>query len=244
MRLLLGSVLADAAILWRAERDLVVRIAGVFYLLPFLALALLASGLEIPQGTTPEQAFEAFSAYYRANLAWVFALSAALEFGTLALLNLYLQRGFTVRETLQASALRLMPFFLLGYANSAMIQLAATLFIIPGLYVFGRTWMMGTAYVAEPERGLLGAIERGFRLSAGNGWRLALLGMGTILVTGAATLALLIVTQLLVALFGGAEWAQALFLLPVMAAAAAAHTAFTLIRIAAYRRLAGSSNGM
>ena len=243
MRLSPGSALADAAALWRSERDLVVRIAGVFYLLPILALAMLASGLTLPDQATAEQVREAVSGFYRANLVWLLALSVALEFGSLALLNLFLQRGLTIRETLQASALRLLPFVLLGFANGAVMQLGFTLFILPGLYVFGRTWMMGAAYAAEPERRLLGAVERGFRLSAGNGWRLALQGMGVVMITGAAAFALLIVSQMLVALTGGAQWAQALFLLPVGAAASAAYAAFTLVRIAAYRRLAGSSSG-
>lgn len=244
MRLSLGSALGDAAALWRAERDLIVRIAGVFYLLPFLALVLLMSGLDLPEQVKPEQAFEAFAAYYRANLIWVLAFSAAVQFGTLALLNLFLQPGGTVRETLHTSALRLLPFFLLAYANNALIQLAAMLFILPGIYVLGRTWMMGVVYAAEPERGLLGAIERGFRLSAGNGWRLALLCVGTMLIGGAAVFALLIVSQLGVALTGAVEWAQTIFLIPVMVAATAVQIAVTLVRIAAYRRLAGSSNGM
>jgi hypothetical protein len=243
MRLSLGSALADAAALWRSERDLVIPIAGVFYLLPILALAMLASGLALPDQATQEQIREVVSNFYRANLVWLLAISVALEFGTLALLNLFLQRGLTIRETLQASALRLLPFVLLGFANGAVMQLGFTLFIVPGLYVFGRTWLMGAAYAAEPGRGLLGAVERGFRLSAGNGWRIALLGMGVVVITGAAALALLIVSQMLVAVTGGAQWAQAVFLVPVAAVASAAYAAFTLVRIAAYRRLAGSSNG-
>lgn len=243
MRLLLGSALADAAALWRSERDLVIRVAGVFYLLPILALGMLASGIALPEQATQEQVREAVSAFYRANLVWLLAGSIVLEFGTLALLNLFLQRGLTLRETLQGSALRLLPFVLLGFANGAAMQLGFALFVVPGLYVFGRTWMMGAAYAAEPERGLLGAVERGFRLSSGNGWRLALLGFGVVLIAGAATFALLIVSQMLVALAGGAQWAQALFLLPVAAAGSAAYAAFTLVRIAAYRRLAGSSSG-
>ncbi len=243
MRLSLGSALADAATLWRSERDLVIPIAGVFYLLPILALAMLASGLVLPDQATQEQIRDVVSNFYRANLVWLLAISVALEFGTLALLNLFLQRGLTIRETLQASALRLLPFVLLGFANGALMQLGFTLFIVPGLYVFGRTWMMGAAYAAEPERGLFGAVERGFRLSASNGWRLALLGMGLVVIAGAAALVLLILSQMLVALTGGAQWAQALFLIPVAAAASAAYAAFTLVRIAAYRRLAGSSNG-
>lgn len=243
MRLSLGSALADAAALWHAERDLVVRIAGVFYLLPILALALLASGLALPEQATQEQIREAVRNFYSANFAWLLLISVALEFGTLILLRLFLQRGETVRDLLQATAVRLLPFVLLGFANGAMMQLGFALFVIPGLYVFGRTWMMGAAYAAEPERGLLSAIERGFRLSAGNGWRLALLGFGVAVIAGAGALVLLILSQTAISLSGGAEWAQALFTLPVAAAAAAAYAAFTLVRIAAYRRLAGSSNG-
>lgn len=244
MRLVLGSVLADAAALWRAERDLIVRIAGVFYLLPILALAMLAGGLVLPEQASQEQVREAVSAFYRANFAWLLLISVALEFGTLALLKLFLQRGETVHALLRAAAVRLLPFVLLGFANGAVMQLGFTLFVIPGLYVFGRTWMMGAAYAAEPERGLLAAVETGFRLSAGNGWRIALLGFGVAVIAGAGALLLLILSQTGIALTGRADWAQALFTLPVAVAAAAAYAAFTLVRVAVYRRLAGASNGM
>lgn len=244
MRLSLGSALADAAVLWRAERDIVVRIAGVFYLLPILALGMLASGLVLPDQATPEQVREAVGAFYRANMIWLLLISVALEFGTLALLKLYLQGGGTVQDVLRAAAVRLLPFVLLGLANGAVMQLGFTLFIIPGLYIFGRTWLMGVAYAGEPERGLLNAIERGFRLSTGNGWRIALLGFGVAVIAGAGALVLLILAQTGAALAGGAQWAQAVSLVPVAIVAAAAYTAFTLVRIATYRRLAGSSSGM
>lgn len=244
MRLSLGSTLADAAALWRSERDLVVRIAGVFYLLPILALAMLASGMTLPEQATPEQVSKAVSDFYRANLVLLLLISVALEFGTLALLKLFLHGENTVRGVLQAAAVRLLPFVLLGFANGAVMQLGFTLFVVPGIYIFGRTWMMGAAYAAEPGRGLFGAIERGFRLSGGNGWRIALLGFGVAIVIGAGAFALLIVAQMLIAAAGGAQWAQAVFLVPVAAAGSAAYAAFTLVRIAAYRRLAGSSNGM
>ncbi|MEG3179222.1 hypothetical protein [Sphingomonas sp. LT1P40] len=243
MTLSIGSALADAAALWRSDRDLVLRIAGVFYLLPILALAMLASGLAVPEAATPEQMRAIITAFYSANLVWLLLITVALDLGTLALLNLFLQRGLSVRELLQASALRLLPFVLLGFANGALMQLGFALFVIPGLYIFGRTWLMGPAYAAEPERGLLGAIERGFKSSAGNGWRIAILGMGVVIITGAAALALLILVQMLTALAGGGQLAQAILLVPVAAGAALAYAAFTLVRVAAYRRLAGSSSG-
>lgn len=243
MRLSLGSALADAAALWRAERDLIVRIAGVFYFLPIFALALLASGISLPEQATQDQIREVLREFYGANFVWLLLITIALEFGSLALLKLFLQGGETVRDLLQAAAIRLVPFVLLGFANGATMQLGFTLFILPGIYVFGRTWMMGAAYAAEPERGLLRAVERGFRLSTGNGWRIAILGFGVAATAGAGAMVLLILAQAGIAAAGGAQWAQALLILPV-AAATAAHAAFTLVRIAAYRRLAGSNNGI
>ncbi len=244
MSLSLRGALTDAVTLWRTDRDLLVRIGGVFYALPVLAIAMLASTISVSDAATPEQVREAVAAFYRVNLFAVVAVSLALEFGTLAILNLYLQRGQTVGMLLRASALRLLPWVLLGLANGAIMQLGFTLFVVPGLYVFGRTWMMGAAYVAEPERGLFGAVERGFKLSARNGWRLALLGFSIAILLAAGVLVLVIVTQALVALAGGAAVVHALLLVPVAVAGAAAYGFFTLVRVAAYRRLGGSINGM
>lgn len=244
MTLSLRTALADAVILWRTDRDLMVRIAGLFVLLPMLAIGLLATTIAIDPAAQPEQIRAAVSAFYSANLIAVVAISLTLEFGTLMLLNLYLQRGRSVGEMLRASGLRLLPWVLLAMANGAILQLGFALFIVPGVYIFGRTWLMGPAYVAEPTRGLFGAIERGFRLSAGNGWRVAVLAFGTGVVLAAAVLVLLILVQGIVAALGGHPLVHAVLLVPVAAAGAAAFVFFTLVRIAAYRRLGGSINGM
>lgn len=244
MRLSLGGALSDAATLWRTDRDLLLRIAGPFCFLPILAIAYLATGIAVPETATTEQVRESVSAFYSANLIAVVAISLTLEFGTLAILNLYFRRGAAIGEILRATALRLLPWVLLGLANGAVMQLGFTLFVLPGLYVFGRTWMMGAAYAAEPERGLFGAIERGFKLSSNNGWRIALLGFGVAIMLAAPVLALVIFANILTALTGGTALVQGLLLIPVAAAAAAAYAFFTLVRIATYRRLGGSINGM
>ncbi|MCP3730119.1 hypothetical protein M9978_06715 [Sphingomonas sp. MG17] len=244
MRLPIGGVLADAAALWRAERDVVARVAGVFFLLPVLALAMLVSTLPaIADRTNEEAVFAAVRAFYVANFAWLLLVSLALDFGGFALLSLFLRGGRTVGELLTASLLRLVPFVLIGFLTGTLINLGFALYVIPGLYIFGRSWLMGAAYAAEPERGLLAAIERGFRLSAGNGWRIALLGCGTAAIAGSAALVMLVVAQTLTALAGNSPWVQVVALVPVAAAGAAAFVAFTLVRVAIYRRLAGSSSG-
>ena len=244
MTLSFRGALTDAATLWRTDRDLLVRVCGVFLLLPILAIGLLATTIQLAPTAAPEQIRETVAAFYRTNIIAFVTISLALEFGTLMLLNLYLQRGKSVGEMMRASALRLLPWVLLALANGAILQLGLTLFIVPGVYIFGRTWMMGVAYVAEPERGLLGAVERGFRLSAGNGWRLALLGFCVGIVIFAAIFVLVILAQSLATVLGGSALVHAVLLVPVAAAAAGGYAFFTLVRIAAYRRLGGSINGM
>jgi hypothetical protein len=244
MRLPIGGVLADAAALWRAERDVVTRIAGVFFLLPILALAMLVTTLPAVGDPASEEAvFAAVRAFYVANFVWLLLASLALDFGAFVLLNLFLRGRRTVRDLLMLTLARLLPFVLIGFLTGSLINIGFALYVVPGLYIFGRSWMMGAAFAAEPERGLFAAIERGFRLSAGNGWRIALLGFGTAAIAGSCALVLLIVAQAVTALTGGLAWVQALALVPVAAVGAGAYVAFTLVRVAIYRRLAGSSSG-
>jgi hypothetical protein len=244
MRLNFGGVLADAVSLWRAERDVVLRVAGVFFLLPVLALAMLLTSLpEIAATAEQDAVFAAVRTFYTANFGWLLLISVAIDFGALVLLNLFLHGGQTVRELLLASLVRLVPFVLLGFVTGSVINLGFALWVLPGIYLFGRSWMMGAAYAAEPERGFLAAIERGFRVSAGNGWRIALLGCGAAAIMGSGALVLLILAQAITALSGNAALVQGVALVPVAAAGAAAYVAFTLVRVAIYRRLAGSSSG-
>jgi hypothetical protein len=42
------GVLADAATLWRAERELLVALAGLFFVVPMLAAILLVAGMDMP----------------------------------------------------------------------------------------------------------------------------------------------------------------------------------------------------
>lgn len=245
MKLSMGGVLTDAVALWRGERDVVLRIAGVFFLLPVLALGMLLTTLpEIADPASQDAVFAVFRQFYLANFAWLLLISVALDFGGLALLNLFLRGRQTVRDALLTAGARLLPYVLLGFVTGTVIQLGFALYVLPGVYLFGRSWLMGAAYAAEPGRGFIAALERGFRLSAGNGWRIAVLGCGVVVIMGSGALVVLIIAQAITTLAGGADWIRAIMLLPVAGAGAAAYIAFNLVRIAIYRRLAGSINGM
>ncbi|MEN2709916.1 hypothetical protein ACQKOH_21135 [Sphingomonas sp. NPDC092331] len=241
MSLTSRGILADAVTLWRAERELLVALAGMFFVVPMLGAALLLAGLDLPATEDPEKLRTALTAFYTANLPAILAINIAIDFGGFAIFNLYLQGGGrTLGEVLLITLRRFPAFFVLNLIAGLFFSFGLSLFVIPGLFVVARTWLAGPALAADPAAGVLGAFREGWRRSAGlTGF--ALLGLasmvlflafGLVIVTGGilGTIAALIggaqavapVSYLVTALLGGAAWA-----------------ALALIRVAAYR-LAGA----
>ncbi len=246
MKFSFRGALSDAAILWRTDRELMWPVAGMFLFLPMLGLFILAvtSGIQLPESGDREQTREVINAFFLSNLGWMALIMALTEFGGLAILSLYLRRGETVGAVLTSSLMRLVPFFLIGVLVNALIQLGMYLLVVPAIYIFGRTWMMGVAYAAEPQRGAWKAIARGFELSEKNGWKIGFFAVGLALFIGAAVLSIALAFGALAPMIGGSQIALGLILVPLALAVTATWIFFTLVRIAVYRRLGGSINGM
>ncbi|MDK2767238.1 hypothetical protein [Sphingomonas sp.] len=241
------GVLADAVTLWRTDRDLMWPIAGAFLFLPLLGLFLLVtmSGIQLPEGGDREQTREVINTFLLSNLGWMGLIIALTEFGGLALLSLYLRRGETVGAVLLASLQRLIPFFLIGIVVNTLVQLGTYLLFVPAIYVFGRTWMMGVAFAAEPTRGAWQAMVRGFQLSEKNGWKIGFfaLGLGLFIVATALSIGI-VIFAIAAPLVAGSQAAASLVFVPIALLVTVSWVFFTLVRIALYRRLGGSINGM
>lgn len=241
------GVLTDAATLWRTDRNLMWPIAGVFVFLPLLGMFILAttSGVALPENGDRAQTQEVLNAFLLSNIGWFGLIIALTEFGGLALLSLYLRRGETVAAVLLSSVQRLIPFFLIGIVVNVLIQFASYLLIVPAIYVFGRTWMMGVAFAAEPTQGAWQAMVRGFELSDKNGWKIGFFALGVALFIGASVLSIAVVILAIAApLVGGSQSAASLVFAPLALVVTVGWVLFTLVRIALYRRLGGSINGM
>lgn len=241
------GVLSDAVILWRTDRNLMWPIAGAFLFLPLLGMFILAatSGIQLPEKNDPEQTRAVLDAFLLSNLGWFGLIIALTEFGGLAMLSLYLRRGETVGAILVSSLVRLIPFFLIGIVVNTLVQLGTYLLFVPAIYVFGRTWMMGVAYAAEPARGAWQAMVRGFQLTEKNGWKIGFFAVALALFIVAAALSIgFVIFSIAVPLFGGAQSAASLVFVPIALLVTASWVFFTLVRIALYRRLGGSINGM
>jgi hypothetical protein len=187
MTLGLAGVLADARTLWRSERELLLPIAGMFFVVPMLGIVLLLAGSGFAQ-IPPEKLREAVMAFYVANLLPILLANLAIDFGTFAVLNLYLQGGGrTLGEVLLLTLRRFLPFLVIDITAALLFSFGSSLFLLPGLFAFARTWLAGPAFAAAPERGLIEAFRQGWRRSGGFGW-IELLAVAGLTLLGAMML--------------------------------------------------------
>lgn len=241
MNLRFAGLFADAGNLWRAERSLVLAVAGVFFWLPLLGILLLivANPPQLP--AAPDKAAEALRTFYgqftQANLVPLAVANFAMDYGTFAILSLYLQGGGRMLGQVLALALRrLFPFLVLELLVGFALSLGLSLFVVPGLFLFARTWLAAPAYAANPKAGLLGAFQQGWVRSGGVHWLIFLLVGAALCVAGIGAMALAqAVTGLVATAFGGGA-ATEFFSCAVMSLVVALFlTGLTVMRVAAYR---------
>lgn len=236
MRLSLISLFTAAAALWRGERELLLALGGAFFALPMLGITLLLAASGFPGEITPEQAGAAMEAFYAAHLVPLLAANAVIDFGTFAVLNLFLQGGGrTLGQVLVTSVRRFLPFLLLSYLASMVVGVGLSLLVLPGMFLFARSWLIGPAYAAAPKAGVLAALRSGVRQSAGFNWIIIL--AAAFLVALAALLAILVATMV-VALLGsvvGAATVSAIGYLLIALIGGLAWTFLAVLRVAAYR---------
>lgn len=239
MRFTLGGLFAEAASLWRRERELVVPVTGVFAFLPVLGWMLLMAA-QLPREGTVEEAYAAILAFQSANVLPLLLGSLWMSFGSFALFNIFLQgEGRTLGSVLMLSLRRFLPFFAIDWLIAFAFGLGLSLLILPGLFVLGRTWLIAPAFAATPEQGPLGAVQRGWRLAGGMRW-LVLLG-GAAIVLLAASAMLIVATLLIGVLVAATGVGELLGHATSSAIVALGWAQITVLRVAAYRL---ASNGI
>jgi hypothetical protein len=237
MRIGLAGVLADARALWRSERELLLPIAGMFFFVPMLAIVLLLAGSGFPGEAAPGQLREALVAFYSANLLPILLANVAIDFGTFAVLNLFLQgAGRTLGQVLLLTSRRFLPFLVIDIIGGLLLSLGLSLFVIPGLFAFGRTWLAAPAFAAAPERGLVEAFRQGWLRSARFGWAVLLAAAGLTLL--ASVVLIVVSTGILAglaALVGDGAIVRVLTYLVTALIGGFAWSALAVLRVAAYR---------
>ncbi|WP_375429322.1 hypothetical protein [uncultured Sphingomonas sp.] len=241
MSIAIRPVLADAWSLFRRDRDWLLRVAGPFLFLPAFALALLVPSAPVAflsgAGSSEADALARaarLTGWVRAYGGWHLLANALGLFGAAALQSAYLDgEARDVRAAL-ARAGTLLPRYLIAMLLIALPTGAGLyLWVLPGLYVMGRTLLVGPVLVAERPVSALGALGRSFALSRG-------LGMPMMALAATSLLGALLLAQPFAALapVAGRGAVAAVAAATGLAAAATLGTiAQVLIAVCAYRRL-------
>jgi hypothetical protein len=238
MSLGLAGVLADARMLWRSERELLLPIAGVFFVVPLLGIALLLDGSDFAK-VEPEKLYEAILAFQAANWLPLLLANLTIEVGTFAVMNLYLQgNGRTLGEVLQVTLRHLLPYLTIWFVTTLLFSLGSSLFLLPGLFAFARTWLAGPAFAAAPERGVIDAFRQGWRRSSGFDW-IVLLAVAGLTFLGAMMLLIVVSTALtavVAALVADGRIHAAVGYVVAALVGGLAWSVMGVLRVAAYRR--------
>lgn len=184
----------DAASAVSANREVLIALAGVFFVLPSFAVALFYPQPEPAAGATPEQLFAQIGAFYQGAWPGMLAMAVVQMIGSLAMLALFTDRTRpTVSQALAQGARGLPPVILaqillgMGLGLAALIPLAAAgasgivplvglVMILTGavmLWAYIRASLVSPAVMVDGVRSPVEALKRSFALTKGNAARIA-----------------------------------------------------------------------
>lgn len=250
---------ASATRMVAANRDLLVAIAGVFYVLPGLAGAVFVPSPEMTSAMTESQMLDVMQEYYATSLPALLALSLLPMAGMLTMLVVMLDAARpTVAQAIRAS-LRALPFYFaaqlliaLGILPLSLALASVFALALPDriavsaafgilLYPIMRTMLVGPVIAGRSERNPVNAIRESFRLTRGNAGRILLfIGLAGFVFLVVYGLVMMVVGVVLVLTFKG----EAQRLLGEGVAGillAAGYTYFVAMLAAVYNQLAGQA---
>lgn len=172
----MGAAWDDATTLVRAHLPLTSILAGLFLFLPGMAMALLGPApLAPPANATPDQLSVMLLADLRQQLPWLLAIAVASTLGSVAILRLWLARsGTSVGEALVFAAAMIPTLIAIFILQSLLFGFAMLLLIIPAIYLLGRFAAVYPLLADRNEKNPVAALTGSWRLTQGNGWRIAL----------------------------------------------------------------------
>lgn len=249
MKIDIGDAARAAWVLFKRDRDVLLALAGIFMFLPTLALMLL---LPSPPAALATGASETATQLWASNyLNWIVACSpwlilatAVSMVGALSVISFYLAPVRPHVGGAIAVAVRHFPTYALLMVGVTLVaSLGVVLFVLPGLWILGRTMLTGAALIAEGRRGGE-PVRRSIGLTRGSG--LVMAGLA-----GLSTFGIQLLLTPFSALDEAMRAARAVNPVAIMlvdvggaAVAAAGALAIVLLQVTIYWRGAGVSKGI
>lgn len=252
---------ASATRMVATNRDLLIAIAGVFFVLPGLIGAVFVPSPAMSPGMTEAQMLEVMQDYYASSWPVLVLLSLPPMAGMLTMLVAMLDNARpTVSQAIRQSLIVLPSYFAaqvliaLAILPVAMVQTALLGLILPDrlavsaslgilLYPIMRTMLVGPVVAGQVERNPIAAIRESIRLTRRNAGRIllffALVGLVFLVVYG---LAMMFVSVVLVLILQG-EPQRLLGEVVDCTLRAAGYTYFVAMLAAVYGQLGGRTTG-
>lgn len=236
----IGAACRAALGQWRRDRDVIVAIAGVFFFLPNLLLGLFMAPGEAAGaagGVADDAALiESLAAYFTANVHWLALQAVAELFGVGVLLALLLdERRPTVGAAMATTARRLPTLVAVTLVTNIAKVVGLMLFVLPGLFVIGRTFVVLPAIMARAS-GIGETVSKALSLTEGRAVQLVALS-GAVYFAAQTAVLLLSATARVVSSGGTNPVTTAMLAAAVSIVGAMMSIAFVLVRAAVYRVL-------
>lgn len=194
----MGDAWVQTVALIKANREVLVVIAGLFFFVPSLLWSLMAGDPPQPeQGADINRIIQQMTDYLRPAAPWLFLAAIASIIGSLSIWRMLLTRGGTSVGSALGVALAL---FFSYFVASVLVGVATFVgfmaFIIPGLYLSARFSLTGPHMAATQTKNPIDAMAASWAITRGQAWWL-LLFMVIITVVGA------ILVTIVETVFGG-----------------------------------------
>jgi hypothetical protein len=165
------KVWADMVALFRAHREQLIAVVGVFLFLPAFASELIAP--QPDNATTFAAMLAELQQWVRDYWPLLLGQAVISALGNVTLYALLLRReAGTLAAAFQIGASSVISLILANLLIGLIFGLGLFLFIVPGFYLMARTSVAGAAIVAESRRDPASAVGRSFALTKGSGWRI------------------------------------------------------------------------
>ncbi len=245
-----------------ANREVLLALAGVFFLLPSLVFALFLPAPEPVAGQSEAQMMAGMEAYYLSALPFLLPMALVQAAGTLALLTLFTDKSRpTVGQAIRQGFIGMPSYFaaqiLLGVAIgllggtaiavgtltgvTALAGLLVAAVVLGASYAAIKTSLVAPIIAVEGRLNPVSALQRSWRLTKGNSVRIGLFYLLLLLALFVVMGVVMMLTGLVFAALGGAETARIGGAIVSSALGAVMALYFVAAIAAVHRQLAGPS---
>jgi hypothetical protein len=159
----------DAIALLKANLELILPIAGVFFLLPIVVLGYAVPQPEIVPGASGDAAMAQMSEFIAAFFPAMLVASLISMIGSLAIYAIVLKQDRpSVGQALTMALSMFIPLLLANILGGLATLVGFIFLFVPGIYLAIKFSLTGPALVAEDIKSPIAALSRSWQLTKGN----------------------------------------------------------------------------